>query len=92
MADGEPMDLTEASGVALRMSLCRHPYTIKIDLEPVTFQATGEVRYEWQPGDTDTIGEYDVEWVVTFPPNHLETVPSKGFDKVEVTRHGGPMT
>ena len=37
---------------------------------------TGEVRYEFQPGDLDTPGVYLYEWTVTYQGGGVETWPS----------------
>ena len=35
----------------------------------------GKVTFAWQAGDTDTIGEHNVEWRVTFPSGKKATFP-----------------
>lgn len=85
--DGQPLDLTNATSVTLRMRLCAHPRTLKLANATAGFtaSATGEVWYQWVAGDTDTVGKYDIQWTVTYPGGGVEKVPSKGFDQVEVT-------
>lgn len=85
--DGEPIDLTNAATVTFKMVACDHPRAVKLNRVPADFTASaaGEVWYEWQTGDTDTVGKYNVDWQVTFPLGLIMTIPSKGFDIVEVT-------
>jgi len=89
--DDGPLDLTNADDVAIRMALCEYPFTVKLNLVSVTFapDTSGAVSYQWQAGDTDDVGVYDLEWVATFPGAQSMTVPSSGFDTVVVTRHAG---
>jgi hypothetical protein len=86
--EGVPLDLTNATGVTLTMAMCDHPRTVVLNAVAADFNATaaGEVWYEWQAGDTDTPGMYNIEWTVTYPAGMILTVPSKGYDRVEVTR------
>lgn len=44
----------------------------------------GNVEYQWQVGDTDEVGEFEVEWVVTFLGGAEQTFPPEGYTTVEV--------
>lgn len=46
----------------------------------------GVVQYQWNgaAGDTDTAGEYDAEFQVTFDDGRKETYPNNGFIKVHI--------
>ena len=87
---GLPVDLTNATEVTLSMQLAKHPRTLVLDDVPVSFvpDATGAVTYEWQTGDTDDVGTYDIEWRVTWAgsPPFVMTFPTEGFDKVIIGR------
>jgi len=64
-----PLDLTGVASVKLYMGLdAGDPTQNKISGAEltVTDAATGKAVYEWQPGDTDTPGEYEAEIVVYF--------------------------
>lgn len=86
--EGSPLDLTTALSVKLSMILCEHPRTVVLDETPASFapNTTGAVWYDWQVGDTSAVGRYNIEWTVTFVGGVTLTVPSKGYDTVEVTR------
>lgn len=86
--DGTPIDLTAAMSVKLSMRACEHPKTVALNKVAASYNATtaGEVWYQWQAADTDTVGKYEIEWTVEFPGGIILTVPSKGFDTVEVTK------
>lgn len=44
----------------------------------------GTIEYDWQAGDTDTVGEYDVEWVVTYAGGDVQVFPIDGYTEVEI--------
>lgn len=46
----------------------------------------GVVRYDWQVGDTDTVGTYSVEFQVTYTDNSVETFPNTGSVALVVTK------
>lgn len=52
----------------------------------------GKVRYIWQPGDTDTVGTYNMEVEVMWAGERPETFPAKGYLKLSVNRdlNAGP--
>jgi hypothetical protein len=59
--------------------------TVKVD-EPATVadEAAGEVRYEWQQGDTDQAGVFEAEFEVTFSDGEVRTYPNDGHLAVVV--------
>ena len=76
--NGDVIDLTNATAVKLKMMNPGDQGSPKIDsaanfLAPKT---DGRVEYIWQGTDTDTDGDFDAEFLVTFPggpthfPNH----------------------
>ena len=61
--------------------------TIKVDQQmTVTNASGGVVQYDWQAGDTDTVGTYYVEFEVTYTDNSVETFPNNGNKVVSVVR------
>jgi hypothetical protein len=85
--DGVALDLTAALTVTLTMEACDHPRAKVLDNAAASFtaDATGSVWYQWVAGNTATVGRYNIEWRVTYPLGMVTTIPSKGYDTVEVT-------
>lgn len=80
--DGTALNLTGAT-VAFKMKL-REAANPKVNAAgTVVDAATGVVKYVWQGTDTDTVGVYDAEWILTFSGNK-QTVPSNGYFRVSV--------
>jgi hypothetical protein len=46
----------------------------------------GVVQYDWQTGDTDTVGIYYIEFQVTYSDSSIETFPNSGNEVVSVVR------
>jgi hypothetical protein len=46
--------------------------------------ATGEVRYEWKVGDTDTPGLYNAEWEVRYEDGLKQTFPTLTYHVVSI--------
>jgi hypothetical protein len=83
----------EAGNAAIDLTSCTVRFlmtseatgVLKVDGAATVLSAsTGKVSYEWGATDTDTSGVYRAEWEVTFPGGKTRTVPSKGYDTVEV--------
>lgn len=82
--EGNPVDLTNVNGVDFHMKDPRESGT-KVDAAAtVTDGANGVVEYRWASGDTDTPGEYDAEFEVTYSGGGVETFPNDGFLTVKV--------
>lgn len=82
-AAAAPIDLTTATGVKFGMRN-RATGVIKVDaVATIVSPAAGTVKYQWAGSDTDTVGEYDNEWQITWPAGK-QTVPGSGFDKVVI--------
>ena len=79
-----PIDLR---GAAVRLHMKSVDGTLKID-EAMTIVTAleGLVQYDWQTGDTDTVGTYYVEFEVTYTDNSIETFPNNGSKVVSVVR------
>jgi hypothetical protein len=64
--DGGPVDLTDAT-------VWLHLYNSDTNDEQLYAETTvagasaGEVRYDWQPSDTDTVGQFNAAWEVVYP-------------------------
>ena len=61
--------------------------TIKINNGSVTTvsSTSGRVKYSFSASDTDTAGNFDGEFEVTFVGGQVETFPNDGFIKVIIT-------
>lgn len=70
-----PVDLTGAT-VTIRMSIEGGTDTLLEETATIQSPATdGGVEYQWQTGDTDTIGTHIVEWKVVFADSSISTFP-----------------
>ena len=60
---------------------------VKISLGAVTTvsSTSGRVKYSFSAADTDTAGNFDGEFQVTFVGGQIETFPNDGYIKVIVT-------
>ena len=60
---------------------------VKISLAAVTTVSStaGRVKYSFTAADTDTAGNFDGEFQVTFIGGQVETFPNDGYIKVIVT-------
>ena len=73
--NGHPMILPPGTAVQFHMGSFGR---VKVDAPAVLVDApTALVQYAWQPGDTDTGGEYQAEFRVTFPGGGVETWPNQ---------------
>lgn len=81
--DGLPLDLSVVVSVTFIMktkegvSLVERAATVVTPVE-------GRVRHTWVAGDTDVIGEHNVEWRTIFPGTKPLTIPSRGFDQIVI--------
>lgn len=50
----------------------------------VSAAPTGRLTYVWGPGETDTPGNYEAQFVLTFVTGKVQTVPKFGFINVQI--------
>lgn len=50
----------------------------------VVTAASGIVRYNWAPEDTDSVGTYQAEFEVTYADGSIETFPNDGYIAVQI--------
>lgn len=79
-----PINLT---GATVRLHMKSVDGTLKID-QPMTVVTPlqGIIQYDWQTGDTDTVGTYYVEFEVTYSDASVETFPNNGNKTISVVR------
>lgn len=84
---GQPVDITGFTEVDFHMRDVDYNTVVDDDttgaVEVVT-ASSGDVLYQWQAGDTDTLGSYKAEFVVTFSDGTTQTFPQQGMYDVEV--------
>jgi len=73
------VDLTEATGVTFKMRE-QGRKELKVNTAGMLISNDGEVRYNWQSGDTDTPGMFEVEWEVIWNDGTTETFPTLGYE------------
>lgn len=82
-ADYAAIDLTGATVRFLMRAV--GSTSAKVDQSAtVTDEAGGLVKYEWQSGDTDTVGQFQAEFEVTYATNRVETFPNNSYVLVQV--------
>lgn len=79
--NGAPVNLSGAT-VAFKMRL--NGRTMVNDAADVVSASGGVVEYEWEPGDTDSVGMHEAFWVVTYSDETVQTFPGKGFNIVQI--------
>ena len=79
-----PIDLT---GATVMFHMKSVDGTIKVDeAMTITNNEGGVVQYNWQAGDTDTVGTYYVEFEVTYADLAVETFPNNGNKVITVVK------
>jgi hypothetical protein len=91
-ADQSAIDLTEALSILFRMREKGKPYATNKVSAAAAFvsKPAGTVKYSWITGDTDQVGTFEAEFVVTWPGSKLQTFPSSGTFEVVVGDVGLP--
>lgn len=77
--NGDAVDLTTADEVVFHMRGVITDGVCTID-----DAAGGEVSYEWQTGDTATVGEYEGEFEVHWTDGGIQTFPNPGYLQISV--------
>lgn len=75
------------TGASVRFHMKNLDGTLKIDSPMDIVDATGGVvQYDWQSGDTDTVGSYYIEFEVTYSDASVETFPNNGNKVISIVR------
>jgi hypothetical protein len=81
---GVAVDLTSATGVDFIMALASGGAP-KVNAAAVVADAiNGVVRYDWISADTDTPGDYEAEWQVTWADSDTQTFPTASYHTISV--------
>jgi hypothetical protein len=74
----------DVSGAAVLFHLRnkRNRNTVLIAPAAVVDGPTGVVRYDWAVGDTQTAGDYEGEFQVTYVDTTVETFPNEGYMEI----------
>jgi len=86
LKDASPVAI-DLTGASVQLHMKALDGTLKVDT-PMTIVTPleGVVQYDWQAGDTDTVGAYYVEFQVTYADASVETFPNNGSKIVSVVR------
>ena len=71
-SDGSPVDLT---GAAVRFQMRKaddRRFTVH-EIATKTNEAQGRVSYAWGPNDLGVVGDYQVQWEVTYADTRIQT-------------------
>lgn len=77
-SDGNPVDLTTATGVRFLMKVGTTGALLVDGVATIVDAATGIVEYAWVAGDTDVSGTYNIEFEVNWG-GEKQTFPSSGY-------------
>lgn len=82
-SDGTAINLTGAT-VHFHMRDAE-TQVVKVDRAASVTQASqGHVQYNWQTGDTATVGAYEYEFQATYSDGTIETFPNNGYSKLKI--------
>lgn len=83
-ASGTAIALT---GASVRFHMKALDGTVKVNAAmAITNASGGVVQYNWQTGDTNTVGSYSVEFEVTYSDSTIETFPNNQNLTISVVR------
>lgn len=82
--NGLAVDLTGATVVFSMRDASTQTLKVNESTANVTSPTDGEVQYEWNTGDTDTVGSYEAEFEVTYSDSTIETFPNTTYIEIDV--------
>lgn len=80
--------LIDLSTSTIRFVMVSRKNGILIDRE-ATLEPDGRVSYVFEEGETDVVGDYAIEFLVTYEDGREETFPHKGFIKLTIEQRNG---
>lgn len=82
---GAAVDLTTATTVTFIMKVKTGGAAAKVNAPATVVDPTsGIVRYDWAAGDTDTPGDYQAEWQVTWSSGQKQTFPTLTYHSISI--------
>lgn len=87
--NGVPVNLTGSTVMFVMTRVGATTAKVNAEADIVGDATDGEVSYPWAAGDTDTEGEYDGEFQVTFAGGEVQTFPNDSYLRVKVVRDLG---
>jgi hypothetical protein len=87
--NGQPLDLTLATGLTFIMRLATGGTPKVSAAATIITAAAGVVEYAWAAGDTDTVGSYQAQWKITWPGPKFQRAPTLVFHTIDVTANLG---
>ena len=84
-ADGSPVDISDATSPVFTMYDLDGAEVLS-ETAQITGATDGYVAYDWQAGDTDTVGTFRAVWQVTLQGGEVLRAPVDGYRYIEVTR------
>lgn len=83
-ASGTAVNLTAAT-VRFHMRAIGATQTKVNAAATITDAPNGIVRYNWSASDTNTVGQFQAEFQVTYADGKIETFPNDSYLPVEIT-------
>jgi len=77
-SDGNAFDFSGATGVRFQMKDEEDAAKVTDGAAEIEDAAGGILRYKWEPGNTDTAGDFFGEFDVDYPASETLTVPLDG--------------
>lgn len=87
-ANTPPIDLTSATSVDFIMRSADVPDTDTPKVKAactIVDAANGIVSYHWGASDTDTVGDFNIEFEIAWSDGTTQTVPNDGYNTITVT-------
>jgi len=82
-SDGVAVDLTGAS-VRFHMRNTSNNNVVVDKAATIVTAASGIVAYNWQADDITVVGQFEIEFEVTFSDGGIQTFPNQGYGTVVV--------
>jgi hypothetical protein len=79
--DGTAVDLT---GCSVSLVWVNRTTGARKSGNAVVVSTAGDVKYSWVSGDLPVPGDYQAEWVATYPDGKTETFPNYSYIEIKV--------